>query len=244
MVRIFSHLQGLSFINNRKKIEVSPLSSATSSSASRAERSIATTLTRQSSSTTPSWFTTQATIGFPSLEINPDWIRLGSQKRFQRKGKHRNTHSHLLSHHLSRPLTNRIWAQTARRQLLIGAVRLLHWLCEPGGQILLQQQRQIRTGRHEELNQWQKLLPYNHQQLELQKRKSAGLPILDPNSTYDLFGRHKITDEEVEKTSFCSKMNPLPSGKHRIASHHKAVRYFSQLPSKNHHLSLCHDGWG
>ena len=53
MVRIFSHLQGPYFIDNSKKIEVSPFSSATSSSASRLEGvSITTTLTRQSSSTT------------------------------------------------------------------------------------------------------------------------------------------------------------------------------------------------
>jgi hypothetical protein len=69
--------------------------------------------------------------------------------------------------------------------------------------------------------------PLESSQLELQKRKSADLLTLDPNSTYDLFDRHTITDEEerswnqkspaekggttgssfIEKTSFCSKMN-------------------------------------
>jgi hypothetical protein len=77
----------------------------------------------------------------------------------------------------------------------------------------------------------------------------ADLLTLDPNSAYGLFDRHTITDEEerswnqkspaekggptgssfIDKTSFCSKMNPLPSGKHRIASHQKAVRYCSQI---------------
>ena len=45
------------------------------------------------------------------------------------------------------------------RQLLTGAVRLLHRLSANQVEILLQQQRLIRTGRHEEFNPGQRLPP-------------------------------------------------------------------------------------
>jgi hypothetical protein len=101
------------------------------------------------------------------------------------------------------------------------------------GQILLEQKRRIRTGRHEEFNQGPRLLPRIINSWSCRNEKVADSLILDPKSTYDLFDRHKITDEEerswnqkspaekggptgssfIEKTTCCSKMNPLPSGK-------------------------------
>jgi hypothetical protein len=44
-----------------------------------------------------------------------------------------------------------------------------------------------------------KAAPLESSTAELQKRKSADLLILDPNSTYDLFDSHKTTDAEEKK---------------------------------------------
>jgi hypothetical protein len=176
----------------------------------------------------------------------------GQSEALSTKGETSQDHSHLHRTISVAPHKSHMSA-TARRQLLTGAVRLLHRPSanQPGRYFYNSNVKPALPAMNNAIKD--KGYPLESSTAGAAETKKCRFAHPSPEKHLRFVRQAQTTEEEdkswnqqspaekggptgpsfIEKTSFCSKMNPLPSGKHRIASQHKAVRYLSQLPNNS-----------